>query len=124
MAALVGSFFGLHVVTVLVGIITMSAGVSSVCEPEEPLDYDIAVRFDGGDYVAAVFPQILIGDVQEGEIKLFKVGIDPEPGAVICDPTPEQQATMDEVYAQIRKTLLHEIGHVAGFISIHFQHIV
>jgi basic membrane protein A len=83
------------------GLITMSAGASNVCEPEEPLDYDIAVRFDGGDYVSAIFPQILSGDVQEGEIKTFKVGIDPEPGAVICDPTPEQQAAMDEVYAQI-----------------------
>lgn len=83
------------------GIITMSAGASNVCDPEEPLDYDIAVRFDGGDYVSAIFPQILSGDVQEGEIKTFKVGIDPEPGAVICDATPEQQTAMDEVYAQI-----------------------
>jgi basic membrane protein A len=83
------------------GLITMSAGASNVCEADEELDYDIAVRFDGGDYVSAIFPQILSGDVQEGEIKVFKVGIDPEPGAVICDATPEQQAAMDDVYAQI-----------------------
>lgn len=83
------------------GLITMSAGASNVCDAEEELDYDIAARFDGGDYVSAIFPQILSGDVKEGEIKVFKVGIDPEPGAVICDATPEQQAAMDEVYAQI-----------------------
>ncbi len=83
------------------GIITMSAGASNVCEPEEELDFDIAARFDGGDYVAAIFPLILSGDVAEGEIKTFKVGIDPEPGALICDATPEQQAVMDDVYAQI-----------------------
>ncbi len=61
----------------------------------------MAVKFDGGDYVRAVMAGIIDGSFQEGDIKQFKVGIDPEPGAVICDPTPEQQAAMDEVYAQI-----------------------
>ena len=83
------------------GLITMSAGSSKVCEPEEELDYDIAVKFDGGDYVRAVMGEIVDGSFQEGDIKQFKVGIDPEPGAVICDPTPEQQPAMDDVYAQI-----------------------
>ena len=83
------------------GLITMSAGDSSVCGPDEELDYSIAVRFDGGDYVSAIFPQILSGEVKEGEIKVFRVGVDPEPGAEICDATPEQQAAMDDVYAQI-----------------------
>ena len=83
------------------GLITMSAGSSKVCDPEEELDYDIAVKFDGGDYVRAVMGEIVDGSFQEGDIKQFKVGIDPEPGAVICDPTPEEQAAMDEVYAQI-----------------------
>ncbi len=83
------------------GLITTSAGDSSVCDADEELNYSIAARFDGGDYVSAIFPQILSGDVKEGEIKVFRVGIDPEPGALICDATPEQQAAMDEVYAQI-----------------------
>ena len=34
-------------------------------------------------------------------MRVFHVGVDPEPGAEICDPTPEQQAAMDEVYSQI-----------------------
>jgi len=83
------------------GLITMSAGAWNVCDADEVLDYSIATRFDGGDYVNAMFPLILSGEIGEGDIKLFKVGIDPEPGAVICDATPEQQAAMDEVYAQI-----------------------
>ncbi len=83
------------------GLITMSAGASNVCEDSEELDYDIATRFDGGDYVSAIFPLILSGEVNEGEIKVFRVGVDPEPGAMICDPTPEQQTAMDEAYAQI-----------------------
>ena len=32
---------------------------------------------------------------------MFRVGVDPEPGAKICDPTPEQQTAMDDVYTQI-----------------------
>jgi basic membrane protein A and related proteins len=83
------------------GLITMSAGSSKVCEPTEELDYDIAVKFDGGDYVRAAMEEIAAGEFQEGETKLFKVGIDPEPGAVICDATPEEQAAMDAVYEQV-----------------------
>ena len=83
------------------GLIVMSAGGSPVCEAAEELDYDIAVKFDGGDYVRAVMAEIIDGTFKEGDIKVFKVGVDPEPGAIICEPTPEQQTAMDDVYAQI-----------------------
>lgn len=97
------------------GLITMSAGASNVCDASEELDYNIAVRFDGGDYVSAVFPLILSGEITEGETKLFKVGIDPQPGAVICDATPEQQAAMDEAYAQVAAgTFDAEFGAIKG----------
>ncbi len=97
------------------GLITMSAGASNVCEATEELDYNIAARFDGGDYVSAIFPLILSGDVQEGDIKVFKVGIDPEPGALICDATAEQQAAMDEVYELIAsEALAGDFGAIKG----------
>ncbi|MEP7203401.1 MAG: BMP family ABC transporter substrate-binding protein [Ilumatobacteraceae bacterium] len=83
------------------GIITMSAGSSKVCDDGGGLTYDIAVKFDAGDYVTAVMNEIIAGTFKEGDIKTFKVGVDPEPGAVICNATPEQQAAMDAVYAQI-----------------------
>jgi basic membrane protein A len=83
------------------GLITMSAGSSTVCDPGEELAYDIAVKFDGGDYIRAVMGSIVDGTFVEGSVKQFKVGIDPEPGAVICDPTPEQQAAMEDIYSQI-----------------------
>lgn len=82
-------------------LITMSAGSSKVCEPTEELHYDIAVKFDGGDYLNAVMKEIVAGTLKEGQTKEFKVGVDPEPGAVICNATPEEQAAMDEVYRQI-----------------------
>ena len=83
------------------GIITMSAGSSTVCSDTEELHYDIAVKFDGGDYLRAVMAEIIAGTLAEGDTKAFKVGVDPEPGAVICDPTPEQQTAMDDLYAAI-----------------------
>jgi len=83
------------------GVATLSAGPSDVCTREGDLTWDIAVRFDGGDYVAAIFPQIFSGAVTEGQTKVFRVGVDPEPGAVICNATADQQAAMDAVYAEI-----------------------
>lgn len=82
------------------GVITMSAGASDVCERTD-LDYQIAVRFDGGDYLDTLFSELLAGDLSEGDIRTFRVGVDDEPGAMICDPTPEQQTAMDDIYQRI-----------------------
>jgi len=87
--------------------IVMSAGTSSACDNEE-LAYDIAVRFDGGDYLRAVIESIADGTLLEGTTRLFRVGIDPEPGAIICNPTPEQQAAMDAIYSRISAGELNE----------------
>jgi basic membrane protein A and related proteins len=82
------------------GLITMSAGASDACEDEE-LDYNIAVRFDGGDYVRAVMDEIVAGEFQEGDVRTFRVGVDPQPGAVICDASPEHEQALEDVYGQI-----------------------
>jgi basic membrane protein A len=83
------------------GIITMSAGSSKVCDAGQDLKYDIAVRFDAGDYVKAVMKEIIAGTFKEGDTKTFRVGVDPEPGAVICNATPDQKAAMDAIYKKI-----------------------
>ncbi len=82
------------------GLITMSAGSSDACDRDD-LDYQIQVKFDGGDYLAANLVGILDGTFKEGDVRVFKVGVDPEPGADICDATAEQQTAMDDVYASI-----------------------
>ena len=82
------------------GLITMSAGSSKACARTD-LHYDIAVRFDGGDYLKAVLAEIVSGKFQEGQKRVFKVGVDPQPGAVICKPTPDQEAAMKQVYTDI-----------------------
>ena len=84
------------------GQIVLSSGASDVCTREGDLSWDIAVRFDGGDYVREIFPQILDGSAQEGDIIVYSPGEEPDvAGAVICDATPEQQAEMDEAYALV-----------------------
>ncbi|MCH2443762.1 MAG: BMP family ABC transporter substrate-binding protein, partial [Acidimicrobiales bacterium] len=97
------------------GVAVLSAGASDVCTREGDVSWDIAVRFDGGDYVAAVFPQIFDGRITEGDTKMFRVGVDPEPGAIICNATAEQQAAMDAVYAEIASgAFAGEFGAIKG----------
>ena len=81
-------------------IITMSAGSSKACARTD-LEYQIEVRFDAGDYLDTILKEIAAGTFKEGDIRYFRVGVDPEPGAKICDPTPEQQTAMDDLYAKI-----------------------
>ncbi|MEQ1873438.1 MAG: hypothetical protein ABL953_06900 [Ilumatobacteraceae bacterium] len=82
------------------GVIALSAGSSTACDDSE-LAYGIAVRFDGGDYLRAVLPGIIDGSFSEGQTRTFKVGVDPQVGAIICNPSPEQQAAMDDLYVRI-----------------------
>jgi len=96
------------------GIVTMSAGSSKACDRTD-VDYQIQVKFDGGDYLDAILNEIVAGEFKEGDIRVFRVGIDPQPGAEICDPTPEQQEAMDAVYAQIASgDLADEFGAIKG----------
>ena len=94
----------------------MSAGASDVCTREGDLSWDIAVRFDGGDYVREIFPQILAGSAVEGDVIVYSPGEEPDvAGAVICDATPEQQAEMDDAYALVASGDLDgDFGAIAG----------
>ncbi len=81
-------------------IITLSAGASNVCERTD-LNYDVAVRFDAGDYLDTILSEIISGELAEGEIRVFRVGVDDEVGAKICNPTPEEEALLNAIYTQI-----------------------
>ena len=83
------------------GIPVTSAGASNVCERTD-LNWDMAALFDGGDFARAVFPLIVAGQFEEGSIYTFSVGRDPEVGALICDPTPEQQELLEKAHADVR----------------------
>ena len=89
------------------GIIVMSAGPSGVCERTD-LHWVMAVLFAGGDFARAIFPGIVSGDVVEGSIKLFAVGVDPEVGAKICDPTDEQKRILDQAHADVAAGLFDD----------------
>jgi basic membrane protein A len=81
-------------------VIVMSAGSSKACDRTD-LKYDMAVRFDAGDYVSTILDELLAGKLKPGDIRTFRVGVDPQPGAVICKPTPDQKTAMDTVYKDI-----------------------
>ena len=98
------------------GLIVLSAGASDVCTREGELSWDIAVRFDGGDYVREIFPQILDGSAVEGDIIVYSPGEEPDvAGAVICEATADQQTAMDEAYALVASGDLDAaFGEIAG----------
>ncbi|MEM7274057.1 MAG: BMP family ABC transporter substrate-binding protein [Actinomycetota bacterium] len=98
------------------GLAVLSAGASDVCSRDGALAWDIAVRFDGGDYVREIFPQILDGSAQEGDVILYAPGAEPDvAGAIICGATPEQQAEMDQVYALMASGELDAVfGEIAA----------
>jgi basic membrane protein A and related proteins len=76
------------------GVIVMSAGASNACTRTD-LKYDLAVKFDAGDYATAIFNEILAGKISRGETRVFHVGVDPQPGAQICNPTADETTAMD-----------------------------
>ncbi len=53
--------------------------------------------------------------MQEGQTKVFKVGVDPEPGAIICNATSEQQAAMDAMYENVASgSMAGDFGAIKG----------
>ena len=82
------------------GLIVMTAGSSNGCERED-LTYDLEVMFDAGDFLAPIFDEILDGTAEEGGARRFTVGVDPEVGAHLCDPTPEQEMALADLNARI-----------------------
>ncbi len=82
------------------GIPVTSAGASDVCSRTD-LTWEMAALFDGGDFARAVFPLIVAGQFEEGSIYKFSVGRDPEVGALICNPTPEQKELLDQAHAEV-----------------------
>jgi basic membrane protein A len=96
------------------GIFNVAAGPSDACSRTD-VAWDMTVKFDGGDYVRAIFPGIVDGSVVEGAIKVFHVGVDPEPGAQICNPSAEAQAALDEAYALVASGSLNDqFGAIKG----------
>jgi basic membrane protein A and related proteins len=81
-------------------IIVMSAGAANACERTD-LKYDLAVKFDAGVYLQTILPELLSGKLKRGETRMFHVGVDPDVGATICHPTPEQKATFDAAVAKM-----------------------
>ena len=88
-------------------LIVMSAGKSDACRRTD-ITYQIAVRFDAGDYLDTILKEIIAGTYKEGDIRTFHVGKDKEPGAEICKPTAEQTTAMQKAYDDVASGKLDE----------------
>lgn len=75
-------------------VIVMSAGASNACTRTD-LKYDIAVRFDAGDYLNTILTEVLAGKLKRGETREFRVGVDKEVGSQICKPTPDETTALE-----------------------------
>lgn len=82
------------------GLIVMTAGSSQGCERDD-LNYEIEVMFDAGDYLVPILDDILAGTAEEGGARKFTVGVDPQVGALICNPTPQQERALADLNARI-----------------------
>ena len=82
------------------GLIVMTAGPSNGCERTD-LAYDLEIKFDAGDYLEPIFTEILDGAAEEGGVRRFTVGIDPEVGAEFCNATDEQIQMLADLNARI-----------------------
>ena len=82
------------------GLIVMTASSSTGCERDD-VTYDLEVMFDAGDYLVPVFDEILSGTAEEGGARRFTVGVDPEVGANLCNPTPDQAEALADLNARI-----------------------
>jgi basic membrane protein A and related proteins len=82
-------------------IIVMSAGAANACQRTD-LKYDLAVKFDAGVYLKTILAEILSGKLKRGETRQFHVGVDPDVGAQICNPTPDQTAALDAAIAKMK----------------------
>jgi len=96
-------------------VIVMSAGASDVCEREGDLSWDVAIRFDGGDYVRAIFPLINSGEVTEGMTFQFTVYPGSVAGAHICNPTEAQEAELEAALEYVSSGALDaKFGEIQG----------
>ena len=97
------------------GLSVLSAGASDVCTREGDLKWDVAVKFDRSDYIAAILPLVQQDQVHEGERYTFTVGPGSIAGADICNPTPEQQAALDAELEKVASgAYAEQFGEILG----------
>lgn len=96
------------------GIPVANPGSSTACD-ETDVTYDVAVKFDAGDYVANVFPEIVDGSFPEGSVRTFIPGDEFDlNGAVFCGGDIDA-TVLDEAYAAVSSGSLDgDFGAIKG----------
>lgn len=61
----------------------------------------MSALFDNGIFLSAALQKIEDGTFREGQQTFLQVGRDKDVGAKICDATPAEQKTLDDLAARI-----------------------
>lgn len=80
------------------GILTLTPGTNR-CDSTSP-KFDVSVDFSPGSYFAAALELFAKGQLRVGVAKVWHLGVDPLPTAIICHPSGDQaQQLKDEIAA-------------------------
>ena len=93
------------------GMAVFAAGAADVCERTDGIAWTGTIVFDGGVYAEQALPLMVAGDLTEGVTYQFPTeqGLN---GALICDPTAEAQAAVDEAF-----TAANTDGELLGILG-------
>ncbi len=96
------------------GMAVFAAGPADICERDIP--WTGGVVFDGGVYASQALRLIIDGELQEGTTYQFPTesGLN---GGVLCDASPEAQASIDEAFgllASFDDALYGDLGEISG----------
>jgi len=98
------------------GIAVFAAGPADVCGRDDGIEWTGSVVFDGGLYAAEGVAKIVEGTLTEGTTYQFPTqqGLN---GALICDPSAETTAAIDESFgllAAFDEDLMGQLGAISG----------
>jgi basic membrane protein A len=80
-------------------VFVLASAVNRCDDPS--YDFIGAGLFSKAPYLVPLLAEFRDGELRVGFQRVFRVGIDEEPGTVICDATADEQAILDQVAADI-----------------------
>ncbi len=81
------------------GVATLTPGGNRCGDPS--VHYDISVIYSPGDYFAAALAEFEKNQLEMGGTRSWRIGVDPVPTVIMCDPNTAMQPQVDQVMADI-----------------------
>jgi basic membrane protein A len=81
------------------GVPVFSTAVNRCDDPD--IDFAGASLFSKAPYLLPILESFRDGEFRTGYVRTFHVGIDPEPGAALCEASADEQKVLDDVAQRI-----------------------